>query len=343
MASGSMELATSASSAKPIVEPVEVAASGGLTADDLAELMRTFNEVTSQLHATHAQLQSEVSRLQGELQEANEQIHRSKRLAALGEMAAGIAHEIRNPLGSIALDAEMLREDLTERPEERRLAERMGESVHRLNAIVTDVLSFARDIEPRLETCDAGDLFDRAVEACWAELSGACESRSAQNQVRVERCPDADAIALQADALLTHQALVNLIRNAVEAMTEGSDGSYDGRERTPAADPTLRLEAEHVADGGVRLRVIDNGPGAPREVIDRMFNPFFTTRASGTGLGLAIVHRIADAHGGSVEVRTGLDGGGRGTSVELKLPAAMSVGVDLDGVADRVLGRKECA
>jgi len=345
-----MTRASPLSAAARPVEPIEAAApaeavevappgvsSAALTADDLAELMRTFNEVTSQLHATHARLQSEVTRLKGELAEANERLHRSKRLAALGEMAAGIAHEIRNPLGSIALDAEMLRQDLDERPGERRIAERMGEAVHRLNAIVTDVLAFARDLKPRCEVCDAGDLFDRAVEACWAELTGGTEgARGAACSVRVDRCPDADSVPVHADPLLTHQALVNLIRNAVEAMAE--DGS---------AEPTLRLEASAKIDGGARLRVIDTGPGAPKEVIDRMFNPFFTTRPTGTGLGLAIVHRIADAHGGSVEVRTGVrDGAGnagvRGTSVELWYPAA-GVGTDGTWAGRDPVDQRECA
>ena len=119
--------------------------------DDLRQLMLTINETTQRLQQTHESLQLEVSRLQGELAEANAQLLRSRSLAALGEMAAGIAHEIRNPLASIGLYAQMLVEDLADRPETSRLAGKIGGAVDRLDTIVRDVLRFARatSVQPR--------------------------------------------------------------------------------------------------------------------------------------------------------------------------------------------------
>ncbi|MEL7473196.1 MAG: ATP-binding protein [Planctomycetota bacterium] len=303
---------------------IEAALGAGVTPGDLAELMSTFNEVTSRLQATHVQLQNEVARLQGELRDANEALHRSKRLAALGEMAAGIAHEIRNPLGSIALDADMLREDLADRPEQFKLAERVGESVGRLNAIVGDVLVFARDLRPRIDACCAGDLFDRAMESCRAELNGVA------TRVAIDRDGSLDQRCVSGDALLLHQALVNVIRNAVEAM-----------EDAPECNAAMRFEA-HRDRGGDVLRVIDAGPGVGPEVIERMFNPFFTTRATGTGLGLAIVHRILDAHGGSVRV---WNNDGVGATVELRLPSARARDPDAEIQTKTSAGRRlrECA
>ena len=115
-----------------------------LDSADLAELMGAFNDVAAKLQESNQMLTAEVTRLSGELRDANEQLMRSKRLAALGEMAAGIAHEIRNPLGSIGLYAEMLRDDLADRPEQRTCANKIGAAVTGLNRIVTDVLTFSR-------------------------------------------------------------------------------------------------------------------------------------------------------------------------------------------------------
>lgn len=285
---------------------------GSVTPDELAELMGVFNEVTARLERTHVELRGEVARLKGELREANEQLQRSRRLAALGEMAAGIAHEVRNPLGSIQLYASMLREDLADRPEQRGVAEKIGGAVHRLNAVVGDVLAFAREMTPRLGWCEAGALFEGAMEGCAGELA---------SRVRVVRA--GEGVALCCDAVLVVQALTNLVRNALEAMREAGTACPAV---TLSAERRERADEEGAARALVVLAVADTGPGIPPEVVDRMFNPFFTTRHTGTGLGLAIVHRIADAHGGWVEVK---GGEGSGARVELVLPAGLA------GVEDR--------
>ena len=120
-------------------------ADGQVSVPDFMELMRSFNEVTTQLERTHDALRAEVASLKLDLEEANERLRRSRSLAALGEMAAGIAHEIRNPLGSMALNVGLLREDLSEQPDSLLLCEKISKAVGGLDAIVGDVLSFARD------------------------------------------------------------------------------------------------------------------------------------------------------------------------------------------------------
>jgi signal transduction histidine kinase len=257
-----------------------------MTPSDLAELMSAFTEVTGKLQQTHESLQREVIRLQGELRQANEQLQRSKRLAALGEMAAGIAHEVRNPLGSIGLYARMLEQDLVDRPAERETAGKIASAVRGLDAIVGDVLSFARELRVSRERLSAADLLAHAAEVCLADHEGAGGAG-----VRVE-LPRED-VELWADGVQVQQALLNLVRNALQAM-----------EDSPENPRVLRLDAWRDGDlgGEVVLAVSDTGPGVGEDVIDRMFNPFFTTRRTGTGLGLAIVHRIADAHGGRVRV-----------------------------------------
>lgn len=273
---------------------------GAMSGDELAELLRSFNDVTSRLQVTHESLRAEVVRLERELREANEQLRRTERLAALGEMAAGIAHEIRNPLGAIGLNARMLIDDLADRPESLVIARRIADAVRGLNAIVGDVLSFARRVRVRATVVDAADLVDQACEDCRATLESA--------GVRLVR-RDRGAAAAEAacDPLLIRQALVNVLRNAAEAIEEAAP---ERREVSISVEP-------RAGDGRIAIIVDDTGPGIPEDVRARMFNPFFTTRATGTGLGLAIVHRILDAHAGGVAVGRAPSGGAR---IELTLP-----------------------
>lgn len=288
---------------------IEAAADAPMTATDLAELLSAFNDVTARLQSTHESLQCEVSRLREELREANEQLQRSRRLAALGEMAAGIAHEVRNPLGSIRLYARMLEQDLTDRPEERQIAGKIASAVKGLDAVVGDVLAFSRELRIRPEPAEGPQLLTRALEACWT-----LERAESGIRVVVAGSQASRDDLVHCDTNLLHQALVNIIRNALEAMGEAMPlrGGHE-----------LRLQCGPSADGQeFTFRIIDTGPGVNRECLDRMFNPFFTTRATGTGLGLAIVHRIVDAHRGRIVVtdRGEEQAGQRGTIFDLMLP-----------------------
>jgi signal transduction histidine kinase len=280
---------------------------GSISTGDLAELMSAFTDVTSKLEKTHEQLRSEVSRLNTELYQANEALQRSRRLAALGEMAAGISHEIRNPLGSIKLYANMLIDDLAALPEQKQIVEKIGRAVHGLDDIVGDVLTFAREMKVHAQPCSVSELIDASIEMCCAQV---------QSTV-VCAYQDADPFEIVCDTTLIQQALINVLRNAGEA-NRVNDG---GRISIHVAE-TLIAQGDQSSDG-VCIRICDQGDGVPDEVIERMFNPFFTTRATGTGLGLAIVHRIIDAHRGRVEVINNTDG--RGATISLYIPAAQTV------------------
>jgi signal transduction histidine kinase len=286
--------------------PRASASPGSLSPADLAELMAAFNEVTAKLEQTHAQLRAEVRRLSTELRDANEALQRSKRLAALGEMAAGIAHEVRNPLGSIGLYARMLEEDLSDRPACRGVAVKIAAAVRGLDAVVGDVLTFSRELRLRAAPADAREVLDRAIDACLAELGEVIREESGETPAEFE-----------CDAGLLHQALVNVLRNAGEA------NRAVGRSVVRVgASPGVLDPADPDPVDAVVLRVRDEGDGVTREVVERMFNPFFTTRAAGTGLGLPIVHRIVDAHAGRVVVMNNSDSepGAPGATVELRLP-----------------------
>lgn len=290
-----------------------------MTPSDLAELLGAFNEVTGRLEETHRQLRAEVARLSAELRNANEALERSRRLAAIGEMAAGIAHEVRNPVGSIQLYARMLEEDLVELPHARRTAVKISNAARGLNAIVGDVLAFSREIKPRPGMVEASGLLQSSVDAC-ADLIDRLGER-----LRVV-WSGGDGMEVACDAELMARALVNVVRNACEAMAEcvaGCDGIGGsggvGGDHASAHELLLDWHESQDEDGcwWSVLGVGDTGPGLSDEVIERMFNPFFTTRAAGTGLGLSIVHRIVEAHGGRVRVGRRTP---RGARVEIWLP-----------------------
>ncbi|UYV13061.1 MAG: ATP-binding protein [Phycisphaera sp.] len=280
-----------------------------VTPEDLAELMRAFNSAAGELGQTHEALRAEVSRLKGELNEANVRLERSRRLAALGEMAAGIAHEVRNPLAAIALHAEMLRDDLGV-TEEAQTAGKILRAARELDGVVGDVLRFARELAPAVGIVDAAEPARRAVSTCqmMAEAAGV--------GLGLGEVPAFEDI--EVDAGLVAQALANLIRNAVEAIVDGGSGG-SGR---------VWLSVE-VCDGVVSYEVRDNGPGLPEGVVERMFNPFYTTRQTGCGLGLAMVQRIVDAHGGRVDAAS-MDAGGARFVLALPTQAAAMV---TEGVA----------
>ena len=317
------------------VLPQEAAASRplALSPQDLGELMAAFNDVTGKLQRSHEKLHGEVARLTRELEDANALIERSRRLAALGEMAAGIAHEVRNPLGSIRLYARMLEQDLPENGESQGVARKIARSVADIEQVVGDVLSFAREHRLHRHRVDLAELIDRAIEACAPAV------HPAWRLVTIRRSGMESGCEIVADGRLLQQALVNVVRNAFEAM-EGLPAPQGGHALTIAVEH--RPEVAGRAAAAVAIVVQDSGPGVTPDVVARMFNPFFTTRSAGTGLGLSIVHRIIDAHGGMVRVRNNRDVAGAaapGACVELVLPRATQVSSATEGRAGESLSQ----
>jgi two-component system sensor histidine kinase HydH len=217
----------------------------------------------------------------------NVELRRRDRLAALGEMAAGLAHEVRNPLGGIALYASMLERELPESSSARGAAAKITLGVRTLERLVSDILDFAQERPLQRHACRLPSLLpalDAAIEP-WAQQF--------QSEVIID--PQAGDCPLYCDPERLGQVLLNLLMNAVQAA--GSRGK-------------VRLAARPKS-GGAEIEICDSGPGIPREDLDRIFNPFFTTKAQGTGLGLAIVHQIVEAHGGTIRAGNRPEGGAR--------------------------------
>lgn len=258
--------------------------------EELGRIILAYSEVTEKLQQSHDRLQETVLTLRQELGEKNRQLERRNRLAALGEMAAGLAHEIRNPLGGIQLYASLLEKETAGLPDAVALVRKISGGVKRLESLVRHVLQFTRQMAAQIGQADLGEVVDAAVESA----SGVAHSRGVSVMVQGPR-----PMEVRVDAVLMTQAVANLITNAAEAMAGG------GRVR-------VSYGADDSGTGRqLRLSVEDDGPGIPPETMERIFNPFFTTKEAGTGLGLAIVHRIVEAHDGTITAGNVPGGGAR--------------------------------
>ncbi|HEX4054046.1 MAG TPA: ATP-binding protein [Tepidisphaeraceae bacterium] len=270
---------------KADVQPPSVQASNAARIEDLGRAVQAYYQLTENLQQSHTQLQKTVQSLRNELSEKNRQLERKKRLAALGEMAAGMAHEIRNPLGGIELYASSLARDLQELPASLELVNKISSGVKRLEGLVSQVLQFSREISPQLVKTDLASLVDQSLELAADRIGPGV----------VHRAVGPRPMFVRIDPLLMGQAILNLTINAVEAV--GGCGSID------------IVWSPLESDGKFHLSIRDTGPGIAPAVLDRIFNPFFTTKETGTGLGLAIVYRIVEAHDGTITAANAPQGG----------------------------------
>jgi signal transduction histidine kinase len=259
--------------------------------EELGRIILAYSDVTEKLQRSQARLEQTVQSLRNELSEKNRQLELKNRLAALGEMAAGMAHEIRNPLGGIQLYASMLAKDVAAQPECLQLVNKISAGTKRLEAIVSQVLQFTREIQAIPIETDLAEVVDQAVELASDRIAATGVQCATQGP---------RPLKVRVDPLLMGQAVLNLVLNAVEAMNSGATNSAG----------TIEIGwASAEEPGRFRLSIRDSGPGIPPGVLDRIFNPFFTTKETGTGLGLAIVHRIVEAHEGVIAVSNGPQGG----------------------------------
>jgi signal transduction histidine kinase len=222
-----------------------------------------------------------------------EKLNNAQRLASLGEMVAGISHEIRNPLGIISSTAELLKEKLARTDPEDQLGDVIVEEAQRLDAIVTDFLSFARPQAPNFMPCKVDEVIEKNLTFLAPEID--------KNGYRIHKRLATDIPEIQADSGLLYQAFLNILINAMQAMPQGGDISIELSAR------------KHT----VTILFMDEGPGIADETLSQIWEPFFTSKDKGSGLGLPIVKKIVEGHGGIVEIENAPN---KGAQITVTLP-----------------------
>ena len=218
-----------------------------------------------------------------------EQLSRAEHLSSLGEMAAAISHEIRNPLGIIRSSSELLKKKITAVDPSNSVPDIIIEESSRLNDIITDFLNFARPRTPNLQPCDVGEIIEK-------NLTFLSTQKEAENY-RVHKEFNDDLPEITADSAMLYQAFLNIIINAAQAMPDGG---------TIFIKTSVNLNT-------VAVSFEDEGAGIPDELLEKIWNPFFTTKEKGTGLGLGMVKKIIELHGGDIQIQNRPEGGSKVT------------------------------
>ena len=226
-------------------------------------------------------------------QEAQLQMERSHKLSLVGQLAAGVAHEIKNPLASIKGAADILTDDDTSGADREEFKGILRNEVKRIDATVGEFLEFARAKETKLEKLD----LSQTLRATLRQIEAQAKRHGLSIEAKLQ-----EGIVVNGDSEKLHQMILNLILNAIQASREGD---------------AIRVTLNNRNDNTVRLAIADSGTGISEAAMERVFDPFFTTKSSGAGLGLAVVKDIVDSHFGDIVIESKE---GRGTTVKVTLP-----------------------
>ncbi len=268
------------------------------SADEFGELSAGFDGMAQSLQQVHETLYRKIEELEeayNELSETQKKVIESEKLAALGRMAAGLAHEIKTPLTSIKMNSELLGRTLSLSKDDQDSLDIIQKELRRLEDLVKDVLLFARPTELSYSPVELDVLVREVLEQCKPEYS----SRG----IRVKIGLGLDNVSILCDQGKIKQVLLNVLGKAADAIR---------RDGTITVRTTLTRERSSVS-----VEVEDSGEGIPPDHIDRLFEPFFTTKATGTGLGLSISKRIVEQHGGKIEVASQVK---KGSTFHIELP-----------------------
>lgn len=262
----------------------------------LSDAFNTFRDASRKLEEQYAMLENRIEELNAELAEKNRAMERTRRLAAMGEMAAKIAHEIRNPLGSMAIFANLLERELGAEQDKRKLAEHISKGIKTLDNLLSNMLLFAGSPMARLKSVDLKEIIEDSLKLT--------EGRGPAG-LRIRKEFDGRT-GIMGDQGMLRQLFLNLFINSLDAMEGG--GLLSIKTSLSEEDPRF-----------VEIKVKDSGKGIAQDHMDRIFDPFFSTKERGTGLGLAIVSAVVGAHNGFIDV---VSEPGRGTAFFISLPVA---------------------
>ncbi len=277
--------------------------------DEIGQLAQSFNQMTERLKAANENLiqwgktlEKRVEERTRELRETQGFLVQSEKLASLGKMAAGVAHEINNPLTSILLNTHLMLEKLDERHDFFENLSLIADETSRCTEIVRGLLEFARQNPPQKTFTNVGDLIERTAQLL--------ENQAACRNIRIVTDFDPGLPPIRLDKSKIQQVFWNLMLNAFEAMPKGGQLTISGR-----LSPDKKF---------VQLQFIDSGVGIAKENINKLFDPFFTTKSSGTGLGLAVTYGIIEQHDGKIEVKSEI---GQGSVFTLSFPVGNLIAV----------------
>lgn len=295
-------------------------------AELLREAFSRFNETSLDLEKYYRLLQEQVAQLKSELEAKNraleeslqqrealrEQAERNHRLAAVGEMAARMAHELRNPLGSIELFSSLLKKRVAD-PSLRQYADHISAAVGAMDYALSNLLLFTRTPTPSFRKTDLRRMIEEARLFALPLIR--------QNRIGWIESIETLSGPVRCDEDLLRQILLNLILNAVEAMPRGGElrvtVAPQEKDEPFGSDP-----GAVTPNDGVKITISDTGDGIPPEILPKIFDPFFTTKSKGTGLGLAIVHHAVTALGGTIQVQSEIN---RGSTFTLTLPPRLDL------------------
>ena len=240
-----------------------------------------------------------------EFRRMEELAQRNQRLREMGEMAAGIAHEIRNPLASIELFASLLKKDLEGDSEKENLVHHIRAGVQNMDRIISTLLLFAKSAQPSRQQCDINLLLTECLEGINSVI--------VPKNINVIRKSGPGTLLANGDRELLRQVFPNLINNAIQAMPDGGELNLITQKSTVHNSENGSIDRQYIS-----VIITDNGIGMSTDNLTKVFNPFFTTKDKGTGLGLAISHNIIKAHQGTIDATSEE---GKGTSFTVKIPS----------------------
>jgi signal transduction histidine kinase len=288
----------------------------GKRAEDSSATFSSRNEIANKIPPTHGDMEKRIEDLNRELEqvkvklkEREDEMVRMKSLAALGEMAAVMVHELKNPLGGIRGFAELLERDLEKGDPKIKSARKIMEGVETLDRIVKSLLDYTKPIKLNPRKVEMTAFIDEVIGFFNMD------DLSRKQDVRIVKCFPPDEVLCQLDTEQFRQILLNLLHNAVQAMEGGGKVTVELSQQ--ALSPDVHPKAK---DKEIILKISDTGMGMSQSTLDKLYTPFFTTKEGGTGLGLSTVKRIVEAHRGDIQVESVPQ---KGTTVTVKLPAIL--------------------